>query len=150
MQESSDFPQASPSQKRFKLIEAAMAERASFNHSGPSITSPVNDARDMSALQPSPLGLNVNHAPAFPQTPTRSAATLATRLSPEPFDFSQQSTTSTTKDESMAWSGEMTPELIGDLVKVLSKIPDYIRKIDRKRIAAEKKPPSQEKQGSIS
>lgn len=38
----------------------------------------------------------------------------------------------------MAWSGEITPELIGDVVKVLIKIPDYIRKIDRKRIAAEK------------
>jgi archaellum component FlaC len=38
----------------------------------------------------------------------------------------------------MAWSGEITPELIGDMVKVLSKVPDYIRKLDRKRIATEK------------
>ena len=32
-------------------------------------------------------------------------------------------------------SGEMTPELIGNMLNV---IPDYIRKVDRKRIAAEK------------
>jgi archaellum component FlaC len=38
----------------------------------------------------------------------------------------------------MAWSGEITPELIGDMVKVLNKLPDYIRKLDRKRIASEK------------
>ena len=35
-------------------------------------------------------------------------------------------------------SGEMTPELIENVVNVLSNIPDYIRKLDRKRIAAEK------------
>ena len=56
MQESSDFSQASPSQKRLKIIEAAMAEGGSSDHSGPSITSPVHDARNMSPLQPSPLG----------------------------------------------------------------------------------------------
>lgn len=38
----------------------------------------------------------------------------------------------------MAWSGEITPELIENLVKVLSKVPDFIRKLDKKRIAAEK------------
>lgn len=38
----------------------------------------------------------------------------------------------------MAWSGEITPELIEDMVKVLSKVPDYIRKLDRKQIATEK------------
>jgi len=32
-------------------------------------------------------------------------------------------------------SGEVTPELIGNMLNV---IPDYIRKVDRKRIAAEK------------
>ena len=56
MQESPDFPQASPSQKRLKLIEAAMAGGSS-DHSGPSTTSSnatVSDARNMFALQPSP------------------------------------------------------------------------------------------------
>ena len=38
----------------------------------------------------------------------------------------------------MALSGEITPELIEDMVKVLSKVPDYIRKLERKRIATEK------------
>lgn len=38
----------------------------------------------------------------------------------------------------MAWSGEITAELIEDMVKVLSKVPDYIRKLDRKQIATEK------------
>ena len=38
----------------------------------------------------------------------------------------------------MAWSDEMTPELIENMVKVLSKVPDYIRKLDKKRIATEK------------
>ena len=38
----------------------------------------------------------------------------------------------------MTWSGEITPELIEDMVKVLSKVPDYIRKLDRKQIATEK------------
>jgi hypothetical protein len=59
MQESSDSPQASPSQKRLKLIEAALADGGSSGHSGPSITSPnatVNNARNISALQPSPSG----------------------------------------------------------------------------------------------
>lgn len=32
-------------------------------------------------------------------------------------------------------SGEVTPELIGNM---LNAIPEYIRKVDRKRIAAEK------------
>jgi len=140
MQESSDFPQPSPSQKRLKLIEAAMAGEGFSDHSGSSITSPnatVNNARNISAFQPSvSVGLNVNQTPAFPQTPTRSATTLPSCSSPEP--FSQQSSASTTKDGSMAWSGEITPELIEDMVKVLSKLPDYIRKLDRKRIATEK------------
>jgi hypothetical protein len=35
-------------------------------------------------------------------------------------------------------SGEITPELIENMVNVLSKIPDYIRKLDKKRIATEK------------
>ena len=38
----------------------------------------------------------------------------------------------------MAFPGEITPELIEDMVKVLSKVPDYIRKLDKKRIATEK------------
>jgi hypothetical protein len=142
MQESSDFPQASPSQKRLKLIEAAVLGEDSSDNSGPSSTSPnvtVNSARYISTFQPSPsVGLHVNHAPALPQTPTRSATTLATCSSPKPFNLSQQSSASTTKDESMAWSGEITPELIENMVKVLNKLPDYIRKLDRKRIATEK------------
>jgi hypothetical protein len=59
MQESSDFSQASPSQKRLKLIEAAMAGEDSSDHSGPSITSPnatVNNARNISTFQPSTSG----------------------------------------------------------------------------------------------
>ena len=59
MEESSDFPQASPSQKRLKLIEAALAEGGSSDHSGPSIMSPnatLNNARNISALQISPSG----------------------------------------------------------------------------------------------
>jgi hypothetical protein len=59
MQESSDSLEISPSQKRVKLIEAAMAEKGSSDHSGPSLTSPnaiVNEARNISALQPSPSG----------------------------------------------------------------------------------------------
>ena len=35
-------------------------------------------------------------------------------------------------------SEEMTPELIGNMVNVFSNVPDYIRKLDRKRIAAER------------
>jgi hypothetical protein len=35
-------------------------------------------------------------------------------------------------------SGEMTPELIENVVNVLSNIPDYIRKLDKKRISTEK------------
>lgn len=35
-------------------------------------------------------------------------------------------------------SEEMTPELIRNVVNLFSNIPDYIRKLDRKRIAAEK------------
>lgn len=56
MEESSDFVQLSPSQKRTRLIEAALAEDG---HSGPSISSPnvtVSNARNISALQPSPSG----------------------------------------------------------------------------------------------
>lgn len=46
------------------------------------------------------VGLNANRAAPFPQTPTRSATTVGAlnRLSPEPFSFSQQSSTSTTKE----------------------------------------------------
>ena len=57
MQELSDSPQASPSQKRLKVIEAALAHEGSSSHSGPSITSPnttVNDARNI--FQSSPSG----------------------------------------------------------------------------------------------
>lgn len=35
-------------------------------------------------------------------------------------------------------SGEMTPELIENMVNRLSNIPDYIRKLHRKQIATEK------------
>ena len=35
-------------------------------------------------------------------------------------------------------SGEMTPELIANMINVLGNIPDYIRKLDKKRIATEK------------
>jgi len=38
-------------------------------------------------------------------------------------------------------SGEVTPELIGNMLNV---IPDYIRKVDRRRVAAEKKSRRQE------
>ena len=59
MDELSDLPQASPSQKRYKIIETTLAEGGSSGHPGPSIiTSPnatVNNARS-SALQPSPSG----------------------------------------------------------------------------------------------
>ena len=58
-EESSDSPHDSPSQKRLKLIKAALAEKGSSDHSGSSITSPnatVNNARNISALQPSPSG----------------------------------------------------------------------------------------------
>jgi hypothetical protein len=61
MQESFDFPQDSPSQKRRKLIAAALVEGGSSGHSGLSITSPNatdNNAWNIlvSALQPSPSG----------------------------------------------------------------------------------------------
>ena len=57
MQESSDFSEASPSQKRLKLIEAVLADGGSSDHSGPLITSPnatVNNTGNTYALQPSP------------------------------------------------------------------------------------------------
>jgi len=143
MEESSDLSQLSPSQKRAKLIEVALAEDRgeSSSHSGPFISSPnATNPRNISAPQLSP---SVGHAVTFPQTPTRSAKRPAIRspsASPQPFELrSQQSSTSTAKDDSMAaypfGSGEMTPELIGNMLNV---IPDYIRKVDRKRIAAEK------------
>lgn len=59
MQESSDFSQASPSQKRVKLMEVALAGGGSSGHSGPPVTSPsatVNNPRNTYARQPSPSG----------------------------------------------------------------------------------------------
>lgn len=59
MQESSDFLGLSPSQKRVKLMEAAIAEKGFSDHSGSPITSPnvtVNETRNISALQSSPSG----------------------------------------------------------------------------------------------
>ena len=35
-------------------------------------------------------------------------------------------------------SEEITPELIGNMINVFKNVPDYIRKLDRKRIAAER------------
>ncbi|KAF8813819.1 hypothetical protein BYT27DRAFT_6358101 [Phlegmacium glaucopus] len=139
MEEPSDFPQASPSQKRIRLMETAL--RAGTPGGTPS------KPRNINPPQTSPSARLTADNVAFPQTPTRSAR-RPTIHSPspslDPLDFelgSQQSTASTAPDDNMASkleSGELTPELIGSMVNVLGSIPDYIRKLSRKLVAAEK------------
>jgi len=149
-----DFPEASPSQKRIRLMEAVLGTGGSSDHPGassilsPDVSNvtvggtPSNTDAPQASAKYNNVGVRLpaNNA-AHPQTPTKLAIHSPSPC-PGPFDFSlgsQQSSASNAQDDGHPLgSGEMAPESIENIFNVLGSIPDYIRKLDRKRIAAEK------------